>query len=118
MAEKYYRDTVWTTHALQRLADRRIPQHLVYKAIVSADEKRNYADGSVEYSKRFGIYKITAIVKQNNLHQKVIISCWMNPPLKGTEDAEKKQRYYRYKNGNLAVKLWLIVQRRFFGKNF
>lgn len=118
MAEQYYKDTIWTNHALQRLEDRRLTQQLVYKAFQNPDKEYKSSDGSRELQKRFGIHLVTVIAKQNEKKQWVIISCWMDPPAKGTEDAIRKSRYYRYKNANPLIKLWMNFAKKFLNQDF
>jgi hypothetical protein len=55
-----------------------------------------FLSGTTEYQKRFGKYYVTVIAKQNEKGQWIVLSCWMDPPMYGTADYEKKQQYNRY----------------------
>ncbi len=118
MPTKYFKNTIWTTHALQRLADRRLTQAMAWKAFAYPHHHELRSDGTTEFRRRFGIYEVTVIAKQDAKGNWLVISCWLYPPLPGTADASKRLRYFRYKNGSLLTKLWLRFKKIAFGQNF
>jgi len=116
--QRYYKNTIWTNHALDRLKNRKIDQSLVYKTFANPDNSYKGTDGAMEYKKRFGIHTVTAVAKQNDNGEWIILSCWIDPPYKGTPDAYKKQRYYKYKNSNIFKKILMRINRKLFGLDF
>ncbi len=118
MPDKYYKETIWTNHALARLTNRKLPQNLAYKAFQHPDETFKNSDGSFEYRKRFGLHLVTVIAKQNERKQWVIISCWIDPPMKGTEDHIKRSRYYEYKNASWLKRLWIDFRKNVLGQDY
>lgn len=118
MSKRFYENTIWTNHALERLADRRMSQHMVWKAFQYPDSSTKLKDGATQCVKRFGIHTITVIAKQNEQFEWLIISCWMDPPLKGTQDDIKRRRYFKYQNADLFTKIRMHFFRFFFGQDF
>ncbi len=118
MPSRFYQNTVWTNHALQRLSDRRLSQDMAWKAFQYPDEVFQKSDGSAQYKRRYGIHTVSVIAKKNDAQEWVILSCWMDPPAKGTKDDFKRQRYYRYKNADLWTKIRMQINRLLFGLDF
>lgn len=118
MAQRFYENTIWTNHALDRLSDRRMSQQMVWKAFQYPDSSSKDKDGATICTRRFGIHTITVIAKQNEKYEWIIISCWMDPPLKGTQDDAKRQRYYKYKNAGLLTKIQMQIFRFLFNQDF
>ena len=119
MPSRFYENTIWTNHALRRLQDRRLSQDMAWKTFQYPDTViANRKDGSAQYKRRFGIHTVSVIAKQNENNEWIVLSCWMDPPIKGTADDFKRQRYYRYKNANLPTKLLMQINRLLFGLDF
>lgn len=104
---KYYGNAIWTNHALERLGHRGLSQGLAWKAFQYPEKTLSGKNGSSEYQKWFGKSKVTVIAKQNEKYQWVIISCWIDPPLEGTQDYYKKRRYIKYQKSGFWGKLWM-----------
>ena len=79
---------IWTKHALIRLNDRKIPQGLANQTLYSPD-RTLYKNGTMEVQKRIEDRTFAVILKENEKGEKVILSCWANPPYPGTKDAKK-----------------------------
>ena len=74
------RDYIWTNHALERLKDRKIPKDQVLQALYNFDHKYVNQDGSIELRKKISTQTVAAIIKENEIGEKIIVSCWINPP--------------------------------------
>lgn len=100
---------IWTHHASDRLNERKIPKDLVNQALYSPDKTVYKDGGAVEYQKRIDNRTFAAIVKENQHGEKIIVSCWVNPPYPGTKDAKQKARYYAMQRGSFWKKMWLTL---------
>lgn len=113
--DRNYGGLIWTNHALQRLSERGFPQKLAYSTFTSPAKTLPGRDtGSVEYQRWFGKSKVTVIAKKNDKKEWIILSCWIDPPLPGTEDHEKLQKYRAYQQST-GWKRWLLAILRQFG---
>ncbi|MFA6005640.1 MAG: hypothetical protein WC775_04115 [Patescibacteria group bacterium] len=111
MASNTYGDLIWTNHALERIGQRGLNQEMAWSAVVQYDTYRDgKQSGTTEYEKRFGKSKVTAIVKVNEKGEKVVISCWIDPPYYGTDDYYKKQAYNRFQKAGFWGKFWLTIK--------
>lgn len=101
-------EIIWTKHVLKRLKDRGIPQDLVIQAILAPDQEETskYQDAK-QYEKTIGEQRVSAIVKQNEKGENIVLSAWVNPPNPGTADYKRKKRFFEAKNASIAKKLWL-----------
>src|SRR5690349_16106475 len=107
----YYGGVIWTNHALQRLKERRLPQKMVLETFNAPDNRFNGKQpGTLEYEKRIGNYFVTLIAKQNERKEWLILSCWVEPPLPGSIDIPKKQRYYEYKRASFWGRILLDLK--------
>ena len=102
---------VWTNHALERLAERQFSRTKALEAFIHPNEiKAGKQPGTEEYRKRMGNQTVTLIVATNDRGEKVVISCWINPPVYGTRDYYQKQKYREYQNASPLKKIWLIIK--------
>jgi hypothetical protein len=71
---------IWTKHALERLAERRIKQGDAWATFRRPDQSR-YArsKGAWVYYKTWGRQKIEVVAKQNEKKEWVILSVWSKP---------------------------------------
>lgn len=87
-------DVVFTNHAIERMKDRKISGDLAWQTVRAPDRtnpgKEKY---TTEFIKRFNTYTITAIGKKNDIGEWVVLSVWIDPPMSGTLDHHKKERY-------------------------
>lgn len=87
-------DVVFTNHAIQRMSERGISGDWVWQAVKKAEiSKAGKEKHTTEFSKRFGNHTVTAIGKKNDIGEWVVLSAWMDPPLYGTPDHYKKEKY-------------------------
>lgn len=111
MATNTYGGFIWTNHALERIGQRGLSQEMAWSSIEHYDTYRvGKQYGTTEYEKRFGNSKVTVIVKVNEKNEKVVISCWIDPPYYGTDDYYKKQAYNRYQKASGWGKILLIIK--------
>lgn len=100
---------IWTNHARERLNERRIPQELINQALYSPDREMYLEGGKIELQKRIDDKTVAAIVKTNQKGEKIIVSCWINPPYPGTKDARNRSRYLQMQKGSFWKKVWLTI---------
>lgn len=102
---------IWTNHALERLKGRKIPQEIAWKAFRFPEvTQKGKASGSFEFIKKLDIYTVTVIAKKNDRREWVIVSCWIDPPLPGSVDLQRKEK-------KISTLSWVIsvFRRAFFG---
>lgn len=99
---------IWTHHARQRLKDRKIPQRLIDQTLFHPDHTET-KNGTTELSKRIEDRTYFVLIKKNDNGEKIIISCWVNPPYPGTRDAKKRTRYLEKQKASPLRKLWLTI---------
>lgn len=108
---RYYRGAIWTNHALERLGQRGLSQDMAADTFNRPDASlQGKQSGTMEYQKRFGISLVTIIAKQNERNEWIILSCWIDPPLAGTEDAKKQEAFRNYKKAGFWKKVWLVFK--------
>lgn len=114
--QKYYAGAVWTNHALERLGQRGLSQELAGQTFQHPEKIETGKDGSLEYTKRFGKSLVTVVAKKNDKGEWIILSNWIDPPLYGTQDYYKKQKYQKfqksYQEAGFWGKLWLEIKRQ------
>lgn len=89
---------VWTTHALNRLHERKFSQELVEETLRTPSQKHpGKQSGTTEFIRFFGKSHITVVAQQNQHNEWVIISCWIDPPVEGTLDAAKLKSWKHYR---------------------
>lgn len=110
MSQHHYAGAIWTNHALERLIQRGLSQELAGQAFSSPDRIfSGKQPGTQERQKKFENSLVTIISKQNERHEWIILSAWIDPPLPGTADYKKKKQYLRYKNAGFWERLWYIL---------
>lgn len=104
---------IWTHHALERLHQRKLPQHTAFLAFQSPDARhRGKQSGTLELQKKYQNSTITLIVKQNEKKEWIILSAWIDPPLPGTHDHRKKVAWEKYKKAGFWGKLWYTFKKQ------
>ncbi|RJQ36913.1 DUF4258 domain-containing protein [Candidatus Microgenomates bacterium] len=98
---------IWTKHAIKRLKERRIPQEILNQVLTNPDKINSIENQALEYKKIIDTKTFAAIVKENEIGEKIILSCWVNPPNSGTKDLRKRNRYFQMQKGSFLKKLWL-----------
>ncbi len=113
----FYKNLIWTNHVLERLQERKIPQEWAWRAFQYPDkitpEKSN---GSIEYQKRYEHVTVTLIAKKNERKEWIIVSCWVDPPLPGSTDIQKKKEYWRNRKEPLLFRIIGSLYSLFFRK--
>lgn len=108
-----YGGLIWTNHALERLTERGLPQDLAWQAYRYPDDvQKDTYKHSTTYTKRHHQYLITIVLKENERKELIVVSAWMNPPMKGTEDYHKKQQYHAYKKASFWGRVWLVIKQQ------
>lgn len=89
-------DVVFTNHAIERMEDRGITGDWAWQTVRSPDKTAAGKEKhTTEFVKEFGTHKVTAIAKKNDIGEWVVLSVWMDPPLHGTQDYYKKEKYHK-----------------------
>lgn len=115
MTSRTYGNLIWTNHALERLEMRRLPQEIAWSAFKYPDKVVDgKVPGSREYQKKYRGSLITLIAKPNERREQIVLSCWIDPPLPGTQDARKKDEWRRYQKASWWMK-WLLTFKRQLG---
>lgn len=103
-------DIVFTKHALQRIDERAFTRHHVEGAIQKPDSVVvGKQSGTLEYQKKYDQQQVTAIVAKGSQGEDVVLSCWIDPPVYGTRDYRKKERYRRYQKAGFWEKIWMDI---------
>lgn len=100
---------IWTNHAMKRVNDRRISKNLIIEAINNPDKTIEIKSEAFEFQKIINNQTVAAVVKQNDRGEKVIVSCWVNPPNAGTLDFKRNERYKKMQNASFLKKLWFTL---------
>jgi hypothetical protein len=112
MSSRTYGNLIWTNHALERLEQRRFSQELAWSAFRYPDNVlKGKLPGSYEYQKRYQQSLITLIAKQNDKHEWIVLSCWIDPPLAQTQDAKKRHLWQQYRQASWWGKWWITIRR-------
>ncbi len=108
MKNNIFGGAIWTDHALSRMKERGIPDDYAISAFKDPDtSKRN--EGGLKLSKQIDDKTVILVIKKNEESEWLVVSAWMDPPMEGTKDFKKKQRYNEYRKGSLAKKIWLTI---------
>jgi hypothetical protein len=117
-------DVVFTNHAIERMKERGISGDLAWTTIKKPNSQALGKEKSTtEFKKNFGAYTITAIGKKNDVGEWVVLSVWMDPPMKGTKDYNKRIKYLnkqekirsldkKMEKASFWGKLWLTARRQ------
>lgn len=103
---------IWTTHALDRLKDRKMKKSMVIETISSPASLHNAKNGAIEHIREFGKHKVTVITKRTRAGEQIIISVWIDPPMRGTADERKHVAWQRYKKAGFWGKLIYVIRRQ------
>jgi len=98
---------IWTNHAIQRLKERKILRKLIDQALYHPDKKLHKNAYITEQQKRIKGLTLAVIIKENENGEKIIVSCWVNPPFPGTKDYKLHQRFLAMKKASFMKKIWL-----------
>lgn len=113
MPQVYYKGAIWTNHALLRLSERGLTQEIAGNAFNHPDKSMPGTEsGTMRYQKRFGISLVTVVAKQNEKSEWIVLSCWADPPLPGSNDERRQKEYQRYKKATFWKKIWITALRQ------
>ncbi|MEN9327737.1 MAG: hypothetical protein RI947_545 [Candidatus Parcubacteria bacterium] len=112
--QRLYGGAIWTNHALERLGQRGLSQDIASQAFNHPDASiPGKQSGTTEYTKRFGKSMVTIIATRNDKREWLILSCWIDPPLPGSIDEGKKEKWLDYRSAYSKAgfwgKLWLVL---------
>lgn len=87
-------DVVFTNHAIERMKERGVKGDLAWQAIKRPDRTEPGKEKhTTEFIKHDNGHTITVIAKKNDLGEWVVLSAWIDPPLAGTQDYRKREKY-------------------------
>ncbi len=110
----HYDDLILTNHARERLEARSFSVEKVWDTVHRPDKTRpGKKNGTTEFVRRFGKSVVTVIATRNEKLEWVILSCWIDPPLPGTEDERKRNAYRAYHRASFWGKIRLIIKEQF-----
>ncbi len=109
-------EVILTNHAKERMKSREINFFEIEKTINQYDRK-SYSKDTVEYYRKSRKYEYKVITKISE-KKCVVISVWVDPPLPGSFDLIKKDRYRKYQKSSLGGKIWMQIKRSLFGWEF
>lgn len=99
---------IWTDHALDRMKERGIPKDFAINCFKAPDSSEPNKQG-IRLVKRINDKTITIVTKKNERNEPIILSIWMDPPMAGTSDYKKKEKYKEYKKAGTGRKIWLSI---------
>ncbi len=101
---------IFTNHARERIRERSFDESAVVETVGKPDSvSAGKQTGTLEYTRKYGVSRVTVIVKENEKNEKVILSCWIDPPMPGTKDARKKARYLRYQKASILERVVMDI---------
>lgn len=101
---------IFTTHARERLGERQLSENWVEQTILQpSGQRKGKNPGTSEFVKRFGPSQVTAVAHKNQQGDWVVVSAWVDPPVAGTKDWGRKQRYLRYRQAPWWQKILMLV---------
>lgn len=113
VVKRDYGGIIWTNHALDQLVERGLSQEKVWEAFNNPDSSsKGRTPDSFEFRKKFDKHTVTVITKKNEKNEWVVLSCWINPPLPGTEDTKQKEEYKKYQKSSGLGKVLLTVKKQ------
>ncbi len=102
---------IWTNHAQERLGQRGLKKEMVVETFNKPEtDNPGKNPDSYELTRRYGNSTVTVIVKKGDNKDWILLSCWIDPPLYGTDDYYKKKRYWEYKKADFWGKLWILLK--------
>lgn len=101
---------ILTNHAKDRIKERSFDEGVVISTVEKPDSVASGKQkGTLEYVRKFGISKVTVIVKENEKQERIILSCWIDPPMPGTKDAKRRERYLKYKKASIMERVVMDI---------
>lgn len=105
--QTHYGGVIWTNHAQERLTNRGVSQAMAIETFKSPDNSiPGKNPGTFQYQKRIGTSTITLVTKQNQRKEWIILSGWIDPPIRGTQEFKNKQEWKKYQKSGFWGKVW------------
>lgn len=102
---------------MARLQERKIPQEWAWRAFAFPDKTINgQSNGSIEFLKKHEGVTITLIAKKNDRKEWIILSAWVDPPLPGSTDIQKKREYWKERKQPFMIRMIRSLFSLFFPK--
>lgn len=109
----YFGNLIWTKHSFIRMRDRGLPQDMALETFKRPDKTEPGTDkGSYRYVKQFDGSRVTVIAKQNERREWLILSAWIDPPMKGSKDEKERLEFARYQKASEWGKFWLSLKKQ------
>ncbi len=103
---------VFTTHAKERIKERKISSPEVIKAVQNPSSvKKGKQIGTTEFIKIENKKTITVVTSKGVGNELLIISAWIDPPNHGTYDFKKRSDYITYKKANFWGRIIIQLKR-------
>ncbi|MFO0703906.1 MAG: DUF4258 domain-containing protein [Patescibacteria group bacterium] len=101
---------IFTNHANDRIRERSFDKKVVIETVEKPDSVGSGKQkGTLEYIKKYGISRVTVIVKENEKREKIVLSCWIDPPMPGTKDAKRRARYLKYQKATILERVVMDI---------
>lgn len=95
------------------MRDRGLPQDTALDTFKKPDEvEKGREHGSYRHIKQFGPSRVTVIAKQNERREWLILSAWIDPPMKGSKDAKEQLQFKQYQKASEWGKFWLTLKKQ------
>ena len=108
-----YSDIIFTNHAIDRMKQRGLTYDHVRETVKNPDRSFGGKEsGTTESIRQYGNSRVTIITKKNPQNEIIVLSAWIDPPLPGTPDARKKERYDEYRKASGFKKFFLTFLRQ------
>lgn len=110
-SQQYYGGAIWTYHARERLGQRGLTQDMAASTFNHPETSyTGKKPGTTECIKHYGRSKVTVVCIKNDRSEWIILSCWIDPPLYGTDDYYKRKKYISYKNASLLERILMNIK--------
>ncbi len=113
---RHYKGAIWTNHALERLDYRGLTQEVAAAAFQNPEHSLpGNQSGSIEYQKTIQGSLVSVVAKKNERNEWLILSCWANPPLRGSDEHTDQQKQRVFKKAGFWKRLFLTLTRQLRG---
>lgn len=101
---------ILTNHAKERLQQRQLSVNWLEETVLHPESsRRGKQPGTSEFSKKFGPNYVSVVAHKNQNGEWIVISAWVDPPVSGTPDWYRRQRYLIYKDAPWWKKIVLLI---------
>ncbi len=108
---------IFTKHAKERMLSRNMVGKDIENTILNYDKKTENRERLWGFRKKIGTYQYKVIAKAD-ADKWIVISTWVDPPLPGSFDLVKKERYNRYLKAGTWGRIWMQIRRAIFNWEF